>query len=126
MGRARGVGKRGEGQQISLFPFFPASSPSYPSLFLGISTDRHPSFTLDSPPSLPSSLLPSLPSPQALLPPAGILSRWWAMPLFNFPGTLCVDTFLFISAFLATFLLLKKLEKGKNWVPFFSSPLNMA
>jgi len=34
------------------------------------------------------------------------------MPLFNFSGTLCVDTFLFISAFLATFLLLKKMEKG--------------
>ena len=37
------------------------------------------------------------------------------MPLFNFSGTLCVDTFLFISAFLATYLLLKKMEKGR-WV----------
>jgi peptidoglycan/LPS O-acetylase OafA/YrhL len=38
-------------------------------------------------------------------------------------GTLCVDTFLFISAFLATFLLLKKLEKEKRpvsgWLPMY-------
>jgi len=50
-------------------------------------------------------------NPESLLPPTGILARWWAMPIFNFSGTLCVDTFLFISGFLATFLLLKKLER---------------
>ncbi|GAB5037765.1 nose resistant to fluoxetine protein 6-like [Nannochloropsis oceanica] len=60
-------------------------------------------------------------NPEALLPPTGILAHWWAMPLFNFSGTLCVDTFLFMSAFLATFLLLKKMEKEtrplKRWLP---------
>ena len=60
-------------------------------------------------------------NPEALLPPTGILAEWWAMPIFNFSGTLCVDTFLFISAFLATFLLLKKLDRETrhvwNWMP---------
>lgn len=60
-------------------------------------------------------------NPEALLPPTGVLSEWWAMPIFNFSGTLCVDTFLFISAFLAAFLLLKKLEKEtrptSKWLP---------
>lgn len=60
-------------------------------------------------------------NPESLLPPTGILAEWWSMPLFNFSGTLCVDTFLFISAFLAAFLLLKKLEREdrplSKWLP---------
>lgn len=63
-------------------------------------------------------------NPEALLPPHGILAKWWSMPLFNFSGTLCVDTFLFISAFLAAYLLLCKLKKEERpvsqWLPMVS------
>jgi peptidoglycan/LPS O-acetylase OafA/YrhL len=65
-------------------------------------------------------------NPDALLPnedqeKAGFLGKWWSMPFFSFSGTLCVDTFFFISAFLATFLLIKKLDKEQRpaykWIP---------
>jgi peptidoglycan/LPS O-acetylase OafA/YrhL len=49
-----------------------------------------------------------------LFPPDGILAQWWTAPFFNFSGTLSVDTFFFVSAFLATYLLLKKLDKEES------------
>jgi peptidoglycan/LPS O-acetylase OafA/YrhL len=65
-------------------------------------------------------------NPDVLLPnedpeKAGFLGKWWSMPFFSFSGTLCVDTFFFISAFLATYLLIKKLDKedrpAYKWIP---------
>jgi len=50
-------------------------------------------------------------NPMTLLPPNGILGQWWSAPFFNFTGTYCVETFFFISSFLATYLLLFKLDK---------------
>ncbi len=65
---------------------------------------------------------------QVLVPPKGLLGQWWAAPFFNYSGTLSVDTFFFISAFLAAYLLLQKLDKEElkgtekpiqKWLPMF-------
>jgi len=50
-------------------------------------------------------------NPEYLIPPKGLLSKTWATPFFNYSGTLSVDTFFFISGFLASYFLLLKLDK---------------
>jgi len=41
----------------------------------------------------------------------GLMGQWWTTPFFNYSGTLSVDTFFFISGFLASYLMLTKLDK---------------
>jgi len=66
-------------------------------------------------------------NPEYIIPPKGLLSKWWAAPFFNYSGTLSVDTFFFISGFLASYCMLVKLDKESargeakksawKWVP---------
>ncbi len=65
-------------------------------------------------------------NPEYLIPPQGLLSKTWATPFFNYSGTLSVDTFFFISGFLASYMLLLKLDKEQakgttkpayKWIP---------
>lgn len=65
-------------------------------------------------------------NPEYLVPPKGLLSKLWAAPFFNYSGTLSVDTFFFISGFLASYMLLVKLDKehakglskpAYKWIP---------
>lgn len=58
---------------------------------------------------------------QYLVPPKGLMSKWWATPFFNYSGTLSVDTFFFISGFLAAYMLMIKLDKVRHMGPSLPS-----
>lgn len=49
------------------------------------------------------------------------MSKWWATPFFNYSGTLSVDTFFFISGFLAAYMLMIKLDKVRHTGPSLPS-----